>query len=267
MKNTLILMVVLLTTACQQNNLITDESTVLAQVGEVNITEQMVQAYLLNNAVRSPTEEQQTEALDALIKQQALVNLANKAGLQLAPVQQQSIDLLKDQALAQLMVQDHLKNNPVSDADVKAEYDRVTSELKGVEYHVRHLLFQDESQAIAALDEIKAGTSYLIAEQQYLQQVGQARNVGDIGWVNIKQVPEAFHQPLETLSAGQLYEQVIISRYGAHVLYLQDKRQAQPPAYDTVKAGIRKSLEQKVVERFKQLSQVKAKAVIIKDKN
>jgi peptidyl-prolyl cis-trans isomerase C len=267
MKLTITLLAVLLLTACQPNQSINDASKVLAQVGDVNITENMVKAYLVNNAVRNPGDEQHAEALDALIKQQALVNLANKAGLELSPLQQQSVRLLKDQALAQLMVQEHLQNNPVSDDDVRAEYERVTSELKGLEYHVRHLLFQDESQAVAALDEIQAGTDYLIAEQQYLQQVGQVKNVGDIGWVNIKQVPEAFHQPLETLSAGEVYDQVVISRYGAHVLYLQNKRESQPPAFDSVKDGIRSNLEQKAIERFKQLSQVKAKAVILQDKS
>lgn len=266
MNKTLILIAVcLLTTACQQDTTWTDDSPVLARVGEVNISEQMVAAYLLNQGVAQPTDEQLTAALDALVKQQALVNQAHKAGLELSVLQRQSIELLKNQALAERMVNKHLQDNPVSDAEVKAEYARVTSELKGQEYHVRHLLYQDETQAIEALDTINEGVAYPVVEQMYLQQVGQVRNVGDIGWVNLKQVPESFRGPLQNLSAGQVHQQVVVSQFGVHVLYLEDKRELIAPDFETVREGIRKSLEDKAAERFKQLAQVKSKAVILQD--
>jgi peptidyl-prolyl cis-trans isomerase C len=266
MNKTLILMVTcLLLTACQQEQSLTDDSPVLARVGEVNITGQMVTAYLLNQGVAQASNEQQAAALDALVKQQALVNLANKSELQLSALQQQSIELLKNQALAELMVKEHLRNNPISEADIKAEYDQVTRDLKGHEYHVRHMLYQDETQAIEALDEINQGAGYPVVEQLYLQQVGQVKNVGDIGWVNLRQVPESFRAPLQSLSPGQVHQQVVVSQFGVHVLYLEDKRELAPPDFATVKDGIRKSLEQKAAERFKQVAQVKSKAVILQD--
>ena len=172
MKKVLIIWgVCLFITGCQQDAGLPDDTAVLARVGEVAITEQMVAALLLNQSVAQPSAEQKAAALDALVKQQALVNQANKAGLSLSPVQLQSVQLLKNQMLAELMVEEHLRNNPISEADVRAEYDRVTAELKGHEYHVRHLLYQDETQAIEALDAINAGTAYPLVEQMYMQQM------------------------------------------------------------------------------------------------
>ena len=77
--------------ACQQAPTWQDDSRVLARVGEADITEQMVAAYLSNQAVTEATEAQQAAALDALVRQQALVNQANKAGLELSVQQQQAI--------------------------------------------------------------------------------------------------------------------------------------------------------------------------------
>jgi peptidyl-prolyl cis-trans isomerase C len=260
MKNIIIIYAVMMLAACGSNTeFIEDNSRVLVKVGDKPITEKYLQAYLFNRGVKDPTKEQLDQGLDALIKQQAMLLQAEKQGLKLSPEQQLSIKQVKEQALSQLAVQHYLDENPVTDDEIRAEYDRIIEELQGTEYKVRHMLFQDEVQALAHLDKISAGQSYLDIEEAYLQEFSQIRNVGDIGWINIKQVPEAFHEPLKGMKKAQVYSQVVISQYGAHVLYLEDKRASEPPAFETVKDGIKKSLIVKSKNRFEQIAMAKAK--------
>lgn len=251
-----------LISACQQHNgadnTVVDNSRTLVTIDDQPITEQMVRVFWLNQGVDQPNETQISEAIKQLTEQQLLVNYAKKQGITLSLEQTIGYQQIKQKALAQQALQQYLIDNPITEADMKAEYERVIKEVKDQQFHVRHLLFKDEIDALAALDELAAGTDYAKLEQAYLQSHGQMSNVGDIGWVNIKQVPESFTQALQTLQPGQYYQQPVISQFGAHVVYLEDQRTVAPPTFEEAKEGIKRSLQERQISRFKQLLEVKA---------
>ncbi|WP_223789899.1 peptidylprolyl isomerase [Marinicella meishanensis] len=250
--------------ACQQEatQSIADHSPVLAQVGDWGLTEQYLQTYLQSQGVTEPNAQQRQRALDELIQQMALAHQAKVNDIQPALTESLRMEMARHQVMAQAAIEQYLADRPITEEAIKEEYQRVTAELKGVEYHVRHLLYQDEVAALTALDQLAAGASYVDLEASYLAALPQAKNVGDIGWVNIMQVPEAFRAPLETLQPGQHYGQVINSQFGVHVLFLQDKRALAAPDYEQVKAGIQASLERQLIERYRQLAVIKAKVQV-----
>jgi len=262
MKIIILISFIILLNACQQQDgadyEVVDNSRTMVTIDGEPITEQMVRVYWLNQGVEKPSKAQISQAIKKLTEQQLLVNYANKQGLNLSLEQAISFHQLKQQSLAQQALQQYLAENPVTDAEMKTEYQRVIKEVKDIQYHVRHLLFKDEVDAVAALDTLASGTPYETVEQAYLQSHGQMSNVGDIGWVNIKQVPESFSKPLLQLKPGNYYQQPVISQFGAHVVYLEDKRTMDPPSFEESKAGIQRSLQERQINRFKQLLEVKA---------
>ena len=133
---------------------------------------------------------------------------AKKQGLQLDLSQQIMLQQLEQKNLAQLAIQDYLARNPVTEDQIVAEYQRVVQELKGMSFKVHHLLYEDEIDAIRSLDEIKGGVRFDQAESAYLEQ-NNRQNVGDLGWVNLKQVPESFRGPLQQMQQG-----ICLSRSG-----------------------------------------------------
>lgn len=253
---------ILLISACQQqngaDNTVEDNSRTLVSIDGQPITEQMVRVYWLNQGIENPSEAQISQAIKQLTEQQLLVNYADKQALKLSIEQVIGLQQLRQQTLAKRALQNYLTDNPVTDADMKTEYQQVIKEIKDVQYHIRHLLFKDEVDALAALDQLVEGSSYKDVEQVYLQSHGDMSNVGDIGWVNIKQVPESFAKPLQDLQPGQFYQQPVISQYGAHVIYLEDKRTREPPSFEDAKAGIKRNLQERQINRFKQLLRAKA---------
>ncbi|MGJ8662648.1 MAG: peptidylprolyl isomerase [Marinicella sp.] len=252
---------ILLLSACQDsaNQQLIDDSKLVATVGDFKVTENYLNTYLKTKGVNEPSQQQVDQALDEIIQHLALRHQAIQKELNLPLDKQLAIEQIKHRAQAQLVLDDLLLNNPVSEADVKAEYQNIVSELKGQEYHVHHLLFEDEIQALTVLDQMADGLSFAEAEADYLSTFDQVKNVGDIGWVNIKQVPESFREPLQTMAVATVYSQVVLSQFGVHVLYLENKRAAQAPEFETVKAGILKTLENQKIDRFKQLAVIKAK--------
>ncbi len=260
------LIIVLSLQACnkQAEQVIEDDSKILATVGNYQITEAYLDAYLISNDLPQASEQQKKQGLDSIVNQLSLAHQANKDGLKLTQQQAFEIEQAKQLALAQLAVDAHMAKNPVTDADIQAEYQRITTELKGEEYHVRHLLYKDEVEALEVLDKINAGRSYAELEAEYLLTNSRVKNVGDIGWVNIMQVPEVFRVPLQSMQPTSIYPKTLVSQYGVHVLYLENKRPLIAPEFNTVKAGIRETLKQQKISRYQQLAVIKAKAKLIK---
>ncbi len=260
----LIILLSLLACGKQADVAIKDDSKVLAAVGDYQVTEAYLAAFLSSQGLTQATDQQRAQGLDAIVKQLSLAHQANKDGLRLTQQQAFEIEQAKHRALAQAAIEKHLVANPISDADIQGEYQRITGELKGEEFHVRHLLFQDEVEALQILDQINAGEGYAAAEAAYLAANPQVKNVGDIGWVNIMQVPEIFKAPLQSMPVASVHSNTLVSQYGVHVLYLESKRPLLAPEFDTVEAGIRKALRQQKIDRYQQLVVIKAKAKIVK---
>lgn len=266
MKLSVCLLLLMSLLACHQESSqdIVDPSPVLAQVGDLLLTEQYLLTYLQGQGVSSPTAQQRQQAQEELIKQLALAHQAKVNNISPSLAQSLRIEMARHRALAQAAIDQYVKERPISEADIREEYEQVTAALKGVEYHVRHMLYQDEVAALTVLDQLAAGVDYATLEAAYLADLPQAKNVGDIGWVNIKQVPEAFRAPLESMQAGQYHPQAINSQFGVHVLFLQDKRPLVAPEYEQVKDGIKASLERRLIDRYQQLAVIKAKVKVKK---
>ncbi len=261
----LLLTAVIGLTACQENQTAatTDDSKVLATVADYQVTQRYLETYLKSKGVAQADQQQSSQALDEIIKQLSLGHQAKLAGLQLSLEQSLRIEQAKHRSLAQAAIDQYLLERPVTEDDIQAEYQRVTAELKGQEYHVRHMLFQDEVAALTVLEQIPGNSTYLEAEQRYLASLEKPMNVGDIGWVNLMQVPEVFRAPLQSMQAGQVHPIPLQSQFGVHVLYLADKRALVPPDYATVKTGIKQTLERQKIDRYQQLAVIKSKAKVV----
>lgn len=241
-----------------------DQATVLAQVGDVSVTSDVLAVAMKSRGLQSDNEAQKQQLFDELLSEAAMANQAVKKQL---PMSQEQMALLHYQQIkyqAQNALAAYLAEHPVTDADIEAEYQQVIQANKNLQFHVQHLLFRDEVNAVQQLDAIQSGqVTFDQAMADYLSSRPQMRNVGDIGWVHLQQVPESFRSPLENMAVGAVYSAVINSEFGAHVLFLKDKKKATPPSLDVAKAGIKKSLEQRLANKFKQLAAAKAKVQLL----
>jgi len=260
MKYGLLLILTFSLVACNQanENKLVDDSRTLVTVNNKAISEQAVQVFLRNQGIEQPSEEQLNQAVKQLTEQQLWLDYAQKQSIGIDMQQQIALQQLRDQLLVQQAISHYMDSQSLTEADLQAEYKRVTEEIKDQLFHVHHLLYRDEVEALQMLDKINAGITFAEAESEYLQAHSDLQNVGDIGWVNLKQVPESFSAPLQTLEPQGVYDEPVMSQFGVHVLYLEAKKQAAPPTFAEAKAGIKRSLQQKQLERFKQLLEAKA---------
>ncbi|WP_154224578.1 peptidylprolyl isomerase [Marinicella rhabdoformis] len=260
-----VLMALCLAGCTEKSGTVNDSSEVLAVVGDIPVTANVMDVALKSRGLVQAGPAEKQAVFDELIREAAMANQAVKSAL---PLNAEQLALLQYQQMkyqAHNALESYLKKNPVTDADIAAEYEKVIKATKGLQFHVQHLLFKDEVEAVKVLDGINGNDySFEQAMTSYVAARPNVRNVGDIGWVNLQQMPEPLRLALEQMSVGQLYPEVVLSDFGAHVLYLKDKKTVEPPSLAEASAGIKKTLEQRLKSKFTQLATAKAKVKVLK---
>lgn len=89
-------------------------------------------------------------AMQMLVSQEAI-----KKNLDKTPEVIDQLKLSQQSILANAFVQDNIKNNPVSDDMLKAEYDKIKAQISGTEYKARHILVDKEAQAKDIIAKLK----------------------------------------------------------------------------------------------------------------
>lgn len=248
----------------QQNNMDLPTSKTVAVVGDFSVSEDLLKAYMHSNAINPKSQEQVNLALQGLIDEVAMANIAKKKQLKLTPQQLNTLYYLKLKAESQIAQKDYREANPISETDIQNEYEKANQMTGGLEYHVHHMLFEDEVQAISMLEKTSNPEQYLNNEAGYLSDKKSTKNVGDLGWVNLQQLPDSFAEVLLLTEKNSVIPQVLKSRFGAHVVYLKGIRELTPPPLAEVKEGVSRSLKAQKLSRFKQLARAKAKVTIKK---
>ena len=105
--------------------------------------------------------QQDTPQLQALVRQELvdreiLVQEAERRGLPAKAEVKFQLDNARQQVLINALVQDQLAKSGTSDADVRAEYDRLTKGDAGKEYRARHILVDKEEDAKAVYEQVQS---------------------------------------------------------------------------------------------------------------
>jgi peptidyl-prolyl cis-trans isomerase C len=199
--------------------------------------------------------------IDQLIMQMLIAEEAVKKGMDKSPEVLEQIDVLKQSVLANAYVQDYIKNNPVSEEEMKAEYDRVKAGISGTEYKARHILVATEAEAksiIARLQKDPASFEKMAMEKSL--DPGSKVRGGDLGWFDLgKMVPE-FGDAVAKLEKGKFSGEPVKTQFGYHVILLEDSKPIQAPPFDEVKSGLAQQLQQQKLQKL--LDGIKAKAKI-----
>ncbi len=221
---------------------------VLTRVGEHAVTAAQVEAFARLRGQRELTPELRQWALQELIDLNLLAADAEARGLIDSSVNAE-IDVQRLSLLANRAVAAVARAQPISEEELTAEYERQIAVTGRREYRLRHVLLPDRTQAQQVVARLAGGETFAALLADYAEQIGAA-NAGDLGWVNLAQVPASFAEPVKALTPGAYTINPIQSEYGWHVVLLVDHRDFEPPAFEAVKDGIRSTLSRQQMERY-----------------
>ena len=262
-KKTLLTISTLFLFACnQQTEQKLPDSPAIAVVGDSVISADLLSAYLLAKGIKNADKATTKQAMESLINEVAVANIARKNKLNLTTEQLNTFEYLKIRALAEVAKSDYLSQNKVTDQEIEQEYESGSKQAGNKEYHLHLLMYQDEVQAIKELEKLKTKEDYLALESTFKQANPNISGVGDLGWVKLPQLPKSFRTVLPKLKPGTLYKDVLNSKYGAHIVYVENVRALKPPKLEDVRQGIVRTLEAKKLSKFTQLARAKARVKV-----
>ncbi|WP_334189680.1 peptidylprolyl isomerase [Noviherbaspirillum sp.] len=195
---------------------------------------------------------------EELINREILIQEADKRGLSNNQDVKNQVEIARQSIVIRALVADYLKKNPVSDAEVQAEYDKFKSQAGDKEYRARHILVEKEEDAKGIIAKLKGGAKFEELAKQS-KDPGSAANGGDLDWASPASFVKPFSDAMTGLQKGQVTETPVKTQFGFHVIKLEDVRAAKIPALEEVKPQISESLQQKKLQAFQQQLREKAK--------
>lgn len=204
------------------------------------------------------TPQLRAQIKDRLIGMEVLLQEAEKTGVAANADVKTQLEVTRQQILIQALMRDYVAKNPISDADIIAEYNKAKAQAGDKEYHAFHILVEKEEDAKAIISKLKAGAKFdELAKQS--KDTGSAAKGGDLDWASPATFVKPFSDALIALQKGQFTESPIKTEFGYHVIKLDDVRAAKFPSMDEVKQQIVEGLQQQKLQTYQQALMKKAK--------
>jgi peptidyl-prolyl cis-trans isomerase C len=186
-----------------------------------------------------------------LIAREVMMQEAIKQGYDKNDNVKQQLEAARQNIVVSAMMREYAGKNKISDADIKAEYDRYKAQAGDKEYHVRHILVENEADAKAVITKLKGGAKFEDLAKTSKDQ-GSAANGGDLDWATPSSFPKEFSDAFVALQKGGVTQTPVKTSNGYHVIKLDDTRAAKLPTMEEVKPQINEALQQKKLQAYQE---------------
>ena len=158
-------------------------------------------------------------------------------------------ELQRLQMLSRAMATRYLDDNPATSIELQDAYEENIDRLSGVQYKARHILVDQEAEATAIIGELDGGADF--AQLAMERSTGPSGpNGGDLGWFSADTMVEPFANAVRAMEVGTHTRQPVQTRFGWHVILLEEMEDRVPPGLEAVRADITSLVEQQKVEAF-----------------
>jgi peptidyl-prolyl cis-trans isomerase C len=217
---------------------------------------------LINQATKAGqprTPELEKQARDEVVLREMFMQEAEKRGLAQSPDYKTQMEFARQTILIRELFEDQKKKNPITDAEVQAEYEKFKGQATGTEYRARHILVEKEEDAKKLIADIKGGAKFEDVAKKNSKDPGSAENGGDLDFAKPDAYVPEFGKAMTALKKGEMTQTPVKSQFGYHIIKLEDTREAQFPPLADVTPQIKQRLEQQKLAKFRDDIRDKAK--------
>ncbi len=212
----------------------------------------------LNEVPAERINELRQQVLQQLVGKELIYGDAQKTGILKTKEYKAEYKKLEERMKKELAVQvwqkKQLDSIKISDKDLKDYYNKNKEEFNQKEtLHARHILVktQDEAKDIIAQIKPLSGTklkSKFIELAKEKSTGPSGPKGGDLGYFADGQMVPAFNKKVFSMKVGTATLTPVKTKFGFHVIYLEDKKAATTRTYKEVKEFIEQRLK---MEKFK----------------
>jgi peptidyl-prolyl cis-trans isomerase C len=195
------------------------------------------------------TPELRANIRDQLNTRELLVREAKKKGLDKNADVKTQMELASQSVLVNAYVADWAKASPVSDADLRKEYDKIKAQIGDKEYKVRHILVEKEDESKEIIAALQKGEKFeKLAERS--KDPGSKANGGDLDWNAPSNFVKPFSDAMVKLDKGKFTTQPVQTQFGWHVIRVDEVRDAKVPSFDEVKPQLQQRMQSQMLDQY-----------------
>jgi peptidyl-prolyl cis-trans isomerase C len=206
--------------------------------------------------LRNPQQHEKAvrEMLDYVLLAQAARRDAADTDTQFSA----DVEVSRLQGVANGMLVLYARRHPISDEQMKAEYDDQTAKAGTLTYDFSQLLFTKEADAIAAEADIAAGKPFASVFDTWRGKAQQAKTYKA---VKLPQLPAPeLVETLKAMKVGEATKTPVKTQFGYHLIGLTATTPYTPPAFDQIKDEIRSLLVARQNEAY--LAKLRAQSAV-----
>lgn len=229
-------------------------------------------------AAPKDTPEFRQQVKDVLITREVLAQEAIKKGLDKNPEVETQLEMAKQDFLIRAYFDDFIKTNVPTEEQTLAEYEKIkaaqTDNGKKMEYRVRHILIKvdptgDPKKLKAAEQKAKAlvaelnkanGKNFAQLATTKSDDEGTKKEGGQLDWTDGSNLVKEFSDAMVKLPKGSYTKVPVKTRFGYHIILVEDVRPIQFPPYEQVKERVQQQLMKEA--RDKKIEELRAAAKV-----
>jgi peptidyl-prolyl cis-trans isomerase C len=207
------------------------------------------------------------DLLNQLVDLRVLTDAAAKSGAEKNKEVQEAIERAKEQVLVQAFVMEQLKSKLTEQAvenkykELKDKFPKDKKETKA-----RHILVKDEKTSQEALSRLKAGEDFQKVARELSDDEETAKDGGDLGYFMEGSFIPEFDKAVANLKPGEYTAEPIKTKFGYHIIKVEDRRAAKPPKFDDVKAQLAQVVQQEaMIDLVKKLRDKASVEILLAD--
>jgi peptidyl-prolyl cis-trans isomerase C len=205
------------------------------------------------------TEQLRNAVREELINREVVAQEAQRAGVAKQAEVAAQLDIARQDIIVQAYLRDYARKNPITEAEIQKEYDRAKAQHGDKEYKARHILVETEDQAKKLISDLKKGGKFDDLATKNSKDTGSAQRGGDLDWNVPATYDKQFAEAMITMEKGKYTETPVQTRFGYHIIQLDDVRAARFASLAEVKPRIQQALAQQKIDELVKGLRAKAK--------
>ena len=196
---------------------------------------------------------------EELVNREVVAQEAQRAGVAKNPEVAAQLDIARQDIIVQAYLRDYARKNPITEAEIQKEYDRAKAQHGDKEYKARHILVETEDQAKSVIAELKKGAKFEDLASKNSKDPGSAQRGGDLDWNVPGTFDKTFSDAMVKLEKGKYSDAPVKTRFGYHIIQLDDVRPAKFATLGEVRPRIQQVLVQQKIDDLIKGLRAKAK--------
>lgn len=177
-------------------------------------------------------DKEKQVVLDEMIEKMLLAQYAADSKLDKDPEVSSLMKRVREEILVQAVKRKLLRENPITDDDVKKRFEQEVENTHKTEYKVRHILVKEETEAKDILAQLGKGTKFDKLAKDKSMDTQSGKNGGELGWINQGMVVPEFFNAVMAMKKGAVSAAPVKSDFGWHIIMVEDTRPLKIPTFE-----------------------------------